>query len=95
LALNKVGIDSVSVAIIFGLLAVLPLAYASGPPFAVVGLATAAIIAFFNFDKLMRPFTFLGTISYSLYLTHAPVGGRVVNLDDGSEAVSHTNLFCR
>jgi peptidoglycan/LPS O-acetylase OafA/YrhL len=32
--------------------------------------------------RFWRPLSFLGAISYSLYLTHVPVGGRVVNLLD-------------
>jgi peptidoglycan/LPS O-acetylase OafA/YrhL len=76
----KVGIDRVSVAAAFSFMAAAPLAYSAGLPFAVVGLATAAIIAFINLDRLAWPLAFLGKISYSLYLTHVPIGGRVVNL---------------
>jgi peptidoglycan/LPS O-acetylase OafA/YrhL len=76
----RVGIDPVTVAAAFSILAAVPLAYALGPPLAIVGLVTAAIIAFVNLDRLTRPLAFLGTISYSLYLTHVPIGGRVVNL---------------
>lgn len=76
----KTGIDSVLAAMIVGLLAAVPLAYALGPPFAVVGLLTGAIIAFFDCDSLIRPLSFLGSISYSLYLIHVPIGGRVINL---------------
>jgi peptidoglycan/LPS O-acetylase OafA/YrhL len=75
----KVGIDRVWVATTASLVAAAPLAYALGPPFAFVGLATAAIIAFVNLDRLAQPLAFLGKISYSLYLTHVPVGGRVIN----------------
>ena len=45
---------------------------------AVVGLTTALTIAFLEVSA--RPLVFLGNISYSLYLTHAPIGSRVVNL---------------
>ncbi len=48
-------------------------------PQAIVCGATALIIVFLKIPKL-APLTFLGTISYSLYLIHVPIGGRVVNL---------------
>jgi peptidoglycan/LPS O-acetylase OafA/YrhL len=46
---------------------------------AIVGGATGLILAL---ARLPAPkiLTGLGAISYSLYLTHVPVGGRVVNL---------------
>lgn len=43
-----------------------------------VGLGTALAIAFVRVRG--RGFTFFGNISYSLYLLHVPVGGRVINL---------------
>jgi len=42
-----------------------------------VGLSTALLIAFVRIEA--RIFTFLGAISYSLYLLHVPIGGRVIN----------------
>ncbi len=55
-----------------------------GDLIALIGLATAAAIIFGqNFELngvLGRSLTYLGTISYSLYLVHVPIGGRVVNL---------------
>jgi peptidoglycan/LPS O-acetylase OafA/YrhL len=45
---------------------------------AVVGLLTALLIAFAHIPRF-APFAFLGAISYSMYLLHAPIGGRVVN----------------
>jgi peptidoglycan/LPS O-acetylase OafA/YrhL len=44
---------------------------------ALVAVATALLIAFVQLRN--RPLLFLGDISYSLYLIHVPVGGRVIN----------------
>lgn len=46
---------------------------------AAVGMATALGIGFVNLRRI-APLAFLGSISYSLYLLHVPIGGRVVNL---------------
>ena len=43
------------------------------------GLAGLAIILGHQ-ARTVRPLLWLGTISYSLYLVHVPIGGRVVNL---------------
>jgi peptidoglycan/LPS O-acetylase OafA/YrhL len=43
------------------------------------GLASALVIAFVNVGHV-RGLTWLGAISYSLYLLHAPIGGRIINL---------------
>jgi len=48
-----------------------------GPEVAVVGAATSALIAFVDLDA--SPLLFLGGISYSLYLVHVPVGGRLIS----------------
>lgn len=51
---------------------------------ATVGAATAMIIHLCITKRaspiIHTPLMFLGSISYSLYITHVPVGGRVVNL---------------
>jgi peptidoglycan/LPS O-acetylase OafA/YrhL len=52
---------------------------ALGPAAAMVGGAAALILAFAEW-RVPRAFAFLGAISYSLYLLHVPIGGRVVNL---------------
>ncbi|MET0271982.1 MAG: acyltransferase [Phenylobacterium sp.] len=52
---------------------------ALGPAEAGVGLAAAAVAAFANVPRI-RPLALLGSISYSLYLTHVPVGGTVLSL---------------
>ena len=49
----------------------------------VVGIATALSIrgiAWRQPPRALFPLAFLGTISYSLYLLHVPIGGRVINL---------------
>jgi peptidoglycan/LPS O-acetylase OafA/YrhL len=48
-----------------------------GPIVAVVGSATCLMIAFVDINA--SPLLFLGSISYSLYLVHVPVGGRLIN----------------
>ena len=45
---------------------------------ALVGVATALLIALV--DIRSRTLLFLGKISYSLYLVHVPIGGRVINM---------------
>jgi len=45
---------------------------------AAVGVATALLIAFTRIRA--RSLAFLGAISYSLYLLHVPIGGRLVNV---------------
>jgi peptidoglycan/LPS O-acetylase OafA/YrhL len=52
-----------------------------GLPEATVGLIAALIIAFVRF-KPWQPLAFLGTVSYSLYLLHIPIGSRVVHLGE-------------
>lgn len=49
-----------------------------GPMVAGVSLATAFVIAFVR--RELRILSLLGTISYSLYLIHVPVGGRILGL---------------
>lgn len=46
---------------------------------AIVGVATALAIALVK-APAVAPLAWLGSISYSLYLVHVPIGGRVVNL---------------
>jgi peptidoglycan/LPS O-acetylase OafA/YrhL len=49
-----------------------------GLPEALAGLIASTMIAFVRIDS--RAGRFFGDISYSLYLLHVPVGGKVVNL---------------
>ena len=51
---------------------------AMGWPMALAGIATAVCIAFVRV-RVPRPFVWLGALSYSLYLLHVPIGGRVIN----------------
>jgi peptidoglycan/LPS O-acetylase OafA/YrhL len=48
------------------------------PANAAVGVVAALVIALLR-APAWPPLTFLGSISYSLYLIHVPVGGRIVN----------------
>jgi peptidoglycan/LPS O-acetylase OafA/YrhL len=48
-------------------------------PITVVALATALLIAFLP-DLSIAPLSWLGKISYSLYLVHAPIGERLMNI---------------
>jgi peptidoglycan/LPS O-acetylase OafA/YrhL len=43
-----------------------------------VSVATILVILYVR--KVPRPLLYLGTISYSLYLLHSPVGGRIMNI---------------
>jgi peptidoglycan/LPS O-acetylase OafA/YrhL len=52
--------------------------YTLGGLITAVGTVTALAIAFVEIRN--KVLGFLGTISYSLYLLHGPVGGRVINL---------------
>jgi peptidoglycan/LPS O-acetylase OafA/YrhL len=56
------------------------LAYGHGLAVALAGVVSAAAIHFGPSLLCARPLVWLGTISFSLYLLHVPVGGRVVNL---------------
>jgi peptidoglycan/LPS O-acetylase OafA/YrhL len=52
--------------------------FESGLGTAIVMLVTALAISFLKLHS--RLLTWLGTVSYSLYLVHVPIGSRVVNL---------------
>lgn len=54
-------------------------AAATGPLVASVGVAAALVIAFVRIPHI-GALTWLGMVSYSLYLVHIPIGGRVINL---------------
>jgi peptidoglycan/LPS O-acetylase OafA/YrhL len=58
-------------------------------PGAIVGAATALVLTLVKAPEI-RPLTALGAISYSLYLLHVPIGGRIVNL---GQRFGHGTLF--
>jgi peptidoglycan/LPS O-acetylase OafA/YrhL len=58
-------------------------------PGAIVGAATALVLTLVKAPEF-RPLTALGAISYSLYLLHVPIGGRIVNL---GQRFGHGTLF--
>jgi peptidoglycan/LPS O-acetylase OafA/YrhL len=55
--------------------------FVNSPVIAVASLAAAMAIAFVR-GAGSRPLLWLGTISYSLYLLHVPIGGRIINLGE-------------
>ncbi len=62
-----------------------------------VGLATALsilLLATWKPPRLLAPLTFLGTVSYSLYLLHIPIGGALIHFASQREAApSHRYLI--
>lgn len=60
-------------------LAVVAVVVVLGWPHALAGGLTALLIAYVRAPPVAI-FSWLGSISYSLYLVHVPIGGRVVNL---------------
>lgn len=53
--------------------------HVGGAAIAMTGIVTALLLGLFEV-RLRPPFLFLGHISYSLYLLHVPIGGRIINL---------------
>ncbi len=82
------------------------MALEKAPAQAAVGFITSVLILYhsylFKYIKIFTtPLAWLGTISYSLYLVHVPIGGRVVNIgkrfvhdDLGYLAVAFIALLC-
>lgn len=65
-------------------------AASSGPVIAVAAAITALLISFARMPSF-GPLAFLGAISYSLYLIHLPIGGRVLNI--GARFATDTPSF--
>lgn len=76
---RHVGLVRMRTYVAFGIPIVIAAALAMGPLPAVVGAAAALTIALVRARRI-APLAWLGTVSYSLYLLHVPIGGRVVNL---------------
>ena len=53
--------------------------HVNGGDIAVTGVAMSLLLGLFQ-ANFRHPFQFFGHISYSLYLLHVPIGGRVINL---------------
>ncbi len=84
--IQSIGVSSISLALV-------------GFAPTVVGIATAFCVLFFGFSKpssILSPLAFLGTISYSLYLVHFPIGCRIINLGERiteSITIRYATLF--
>jgi peptidoglycan/LPS O-acetylase OafA/YrhL len=63
-----------------GLLAVAAECWLLGPVVAIASGLSAALILLLATRRFPAALLFFGSISYSLYLMHVPIGGRVVNL---------------
>jgi len=70
--------------------------YNHGLTLAILTLSTSMIMAFYSNLLNKSAFIFLGNISYSLYLLHVPIGGRIINIAkryDLSEPVKVLVIF--
>lgn len=78
-ARNRLKLDPPWLSLAAAAVAVVGLWWIVEPLVAFVSLGTAFFIVFVDVPRL-RVLGFLGAISYSLYLLHVPIGGRVVNI---------------
>jgi peptidoglycan/LPS O-acetylase OafA/YrhL len=78
-ARKKLKLDPPWLSLLAAATAVVALWWIVEPIVALVSMGTAFFIAFVDIPRL-RVLGFLGAISYSLYLLHVPIGGRVVNI---------------
>ena len=65
--------------LLFTLLGLIICAFEMGIPETIAGLISVIFILKIK-KKFIEPFHFLGKISYSLYLIHIPIGGRIINI---------------
>jgi peptidoglycan/LPS O-acetylase OafA/YrhL len=78
-ARKRLKLDPPWLSLSAAVIAVVALWWIVEPMVALVSFGTAFFIAFVDIPRL-RVLGFLGAISYSLYLLHVPIGGRVVNI---------------
>ncbi|RYZ30320.1 MAG: acyltransferase [Chitinophagaceae bacterium] len=73
--------------LVFAAICLLQILFYKGPGGCVAAVTTLVILHFWNF--LNKLILFFSMISYSLFLTHVPVGGKVINL---GVRFAHSNL---
>ena len=81
---NVAGLETLGISIAVACCAGLAIAHYESVATGIVGILTALMIKLGRNIEMQRTtgklLLFLGAISYSLYLVHVPIGGRVVNL---------------
>jgi peptidoglycan/LPS O-acetylase OafA/YrhL len=72
-------LDALWLSLTASVIAIVALYWIVEPAVAFIALVTFFFIAFIDVPRI-RILSFLGAISYSLYLLHVPIGGRVINI---------------